>query len=394
LALWLIWPSGRASAEKKSTSSPNHQTAQPAACQRVAVRTDSGSSGTDAGVAFHWSQVESDDYRQYLANLRAIGCPEHIARDIIITDLHQQYVGKLRAVWPGPSKREFWQKPDDDGPAPFQMRRREALDEEERNTLHKLLGVRDSLQELMGVLSLQTDRYEVELAFLPPDKRALAEQAFSEAALRESDADEPNYEFSFGQRDTRLLGKRLAVLTNILSPEELNEYRLRLTPEAEQVRAVLQHVECSPEEFGSLAKIKSQLERDLGWPEQYHERRRRECAEARKLLGEQRGEQYARNQDWTWICASEAAVRYGLAPEAPEQVWALKKTVEASASRLRADPSLSSEERRAKLTALQSEAKAGLTRVLGERAARLARRYDPWLQRANFVEPDLMGRYH
>ncbi len=26
--------------------------------------------------AFNWSQLESTDYRQYIANLRAIGCPE------------------------------------------------------------------------------------------------------------------------------------------------------------------------------------------------------------------------------------------------------------------------------------------------------------------------------
>src|SRR6267143_1034937 len=30
-----------------------------------------------------WRAVESPDYRQYLANLRAIGCPEETIRDII-----------------------------------------------------------------------------------------------------------------------------------------------------------------------------------------------------------------------------------------------------------------------------------------------------------------------
>src|SRR5437868_6638046 len=31
---------------------------------------------------FHWSQIESSDYRAYIANLRAIGCPEPTIRDI------------------------------------------------------------------------------------------------------------------------------------------------------------------------------------------------------------------------------------------------------------------------------------------------------------------------
>src|SRR5262245_55092968 len=32
---------------------------------------------------FHWSQIESPDYREYISNLRAIGCPEATIRDII-----------------------------------------------------------------------------------------------------------------------------------------------------------------------------------------------------------------------------------------------------------------------------------------------------------------------
>jgi len=32
---------------------------------------------------FDWRQVESEDYRTYLANLRAIGCPETTIRDIV-----------------------------------------------------------------------------------------------------------------------------------------------------------------------------------------------------------------------------------------------------------------------------------------------------------------------
>src|SRR2546426_10293400 len=37
---------------------------------------------TNIAPSFLWSQIESADYRQYVANLRAIGCPEQIVRDI------------------------------------------------------------------------------------------------------------------------------------------------------------------------------------------------------------------------------------------------------------------------------------------------------------------------
>ena len=391
LALWLTWPSGQASTERERISLASPQPRPPAAQLEGPARTDAGWSGTDAGVPFHWSQVESDDYRQYLANLRAIGCPEPIVRDIIVADLHQQYAGRLQALWPAPAKREFWQKPDYSSRHPSSMILDKVLDEQERKALQELLGIRGSKEELCDALFLHADRYSVELAFLPPAKRARAERAFSEAALRDSDMDEPGYEYPSGLLETRLLAKRLAVLTPILSSEELNEYRLRLAPEAQQVRADLRHFACSPEEFAGLVKIKGELAMELPWPEQYDERQRRESEAARKLLGEQRGEEYAKNRDGTWICASEAALRYGLAPDVPERVWALKQAVEASAQRLGADPSLSSAERRARLTALQSEAKAGFTRILGERGARFARRYDPWLQCFSFMQPRLNG---
>ena len=36
---------------------------------------------------FRWSQLESTDYRTYIANLRGIGCPEQTIRDIITADV-------------------------------------------------------------------------------------------------------------------------------------------------------------------------------------------------------------------------------------------------------------------------------------------------------------------
>jgi hypothetical protein len=40
---------------------------------------------------FNWSQVESADYRTYIANLRGIGCPERTIRDIITADVDSMY---------------------------------------------------------------------------------------------------------------------------------------------------------------------------------------------------------------------------------------------------------------------------------------------------------------
>src|SRR5690349_16842132 len=40
---------------------------------------------------FLWSEIESPDYRRYIANLRSISCPEQTIRDIIVADVHNLY---------------------------------------------------------------------------------------------------------------------------------------------------------------------------------------------------------------------------------------------------------------------------------------------------------------
>ena len=55
---------------------------------------------------FNWRTVESDDYRQYVANLRAIGCPEKTIRDIIMADVTELLRERARQS-PG-SRFEYW----------------------------------------------------------------------------------------------------------------------------------------------------------------------------------------------------------------------------------------------------------------------------------------------
>jgi len=47
---------------------------------------------------FHWSQLESSDYRIYIAKLRAIGCPPQTLRDIISADVDTLYTKKRKEL--------------------------------------------------------------------------------------------------------------------------------------------------------------------------------------------------------------------------------------------------------------------------------------------------------
>src|SRR5207244_2483089 len=69
----------------------------PEAESPAPLRTQPVAKADDAPVSlltsqpFHWSQVESTDYKQYIMNLRAVGCPESTIRDIILADINKLY---------------------------------------------------------------------------------------------------------------------------------------------------------------------------------------------------------------------------------------------------------------------------------------------------------------
>src|SRR5439155_18080321 len=67
---------------------------QVVATNRVVIRTPAPTwspTTPPATTQFSWAAVEAEDYRQYIANLRAIDCPEETIRDIIIADVNKLY---------------------------------------------------------------------------------------------------------------------------------------------------------------------------------------------------------------------------------------------------------------------------------------------------------------
>ena len=54
---------------------------------------------------FHWRMIETTNYEEYVANLRAVGCPEKTIRDIILADVEKHYAARRRAAGVNDS---FW----------------------------------------------------------------------------------------------------------------------------------------------------------------------------------------------------------------------------------------------------------------------------------------------
>ncbi len=71
-------------------------TAPAMASANISTRPDGQPSETlpQPDLRFRWEQLESADYRAFVANLRKVGCPEQTVRDIIVADVHNLYAPK------------------------------------------------------------------------------------------------------------------------------------------------------------------------------------------------------------------------------------------------------------------------------------------------------------
>jgi hypothetical protein len=101
-------------------------------------REEPAIAGTTSGKGqrFNWSEIESTDYQKYIANLRAIGCPEQTTRDIIAAEVHALYESKRQALLT--AKRDvFWQSSIQAEAGLREDRIR--IDAEERQLLRQLL---------------------------------------------------------------------------------------------------------------------------------------------------------------------------------------------------------------------------------------------------------------
>src|SRR5205823_1153970 len=56
---------------------------------------------------FSWAQVESTDYRVFIANLRGIGCPEQTVRDVVIADMDELFSARVKELVDGVTD-QFW----------------------------------------------------------------------------------------------------------------------------------------------------------------------------------------------------------------------------------------------------------------------------------------------
>jgi LysM repeat protein len=261
---------------------------------------------------FTWQQVESNDYRQYIANLRDIGCPEQTIRDLIIADVNALYA-KKRATEVFSPAQQWWRSEADPDLAQTAATRIRELETERRALLTSLLGLGWESGDLASLPRPTRSGVALDgpvLAMLPEDIKKTVQQIVANfqdqvETWQAEEGGKSNPDMAALSYLNRQLRKDLS---QVLSPQQLEEFLLRYSTTASALRKELGQLgfNATPEEFRAMFRandgLNAQLQGLLGGADAPSDLQRtaleaqREEA-IRQALGPERYAQYRMSHD-------------------------------------------------------------------------------------------------
>jgi len=338
------------------------------------------------GEPFSWLRVEAADYHKYVKNLRAIGCPEETVQDIIYSDVTKLYAEKLRAVdrqyrHGSASGKEYWEEDDMYSYNGERNRKYRELTEEKRALLIELLGV--DLEKIRRERMGYPDYEALRTAYLPEEKRKQVDDIRQKFQDLEQGLYKKYKEYYGEERVAEMAAinkQREAELAKILTPAEMEEYKLRNSQVAQQMKWSLQAFEPSEQEFRTLFKVEDQFTDTMGRfrfggpdpddpaeQKQWSDANKLKDEEYKKLLGEDRYKEYTRAKDYQYQELYRMAQRSGLPKETAGKVYDMKEAIEKQASQVKSDQTLSAEQRQQALGEMRMLAEKALQETLGEK---------------------------
>src|SRR5262249_16568568 len=165
---------------------PNTESPAPQATHPAPPTENPSASTTSPLPSFSWRELESADYHKFIANLRAIGCPEQTIRDVILAEVNKQFAPREKPLKTGPKATKG--NPGETAEQRVErLRQLRALQLEKRSLVKDLLGTDIPLDVLPSSGSRDYHAFEVAFNFLPSDKRD-AVQLLQEKYWQDSDA--------------------------------------------------------------------------------------------------------------------------------------------------------------------------------------------------------------
>ncbi len=351
-----------------------------AAPHRVQAAPTVVEGGTVTNAAtFDWRRVESSDYRQYIANLRAVGCPEETIRDIIVADVKKLFTARAKAERGTTNQFQYWKGGNPLGNLLSEetIAKQHALGKEKRDLLQDLLGSEAPKEVESGMTA--ANLYESMLDFLPSDKQTQIkelEERFAGKLMgtmkKATQGDTTAMRTVQTEKETELV--------KLLTPEEKVEYDLRMSQTAMVMRMQMGDLELSEPEFREVFKLRKQVDDQFGIEgmgitskadqEKRDAAKKEMNAQLATVLGDRYPEyKYEMSGEWAAQMLHRVARENNLSRETALKAYAMTDVARAQADSIKADASQPEEKKQVLLQSVHDETVQSVTQVLGQTAA-------------------------
>ncbi|MBI3880417.1 MAG: hypothetical protein HY301_10195 [Verrucomicrobia bacterium] len=346
---------------------------------------------------FNWAELESEDYATFIENLRGIGCPPETIRDIVVADVNEIYAKRRADLMP--EDIEWWKANPQQQAAQSLVRKQRELEAERRLLLVNLLGegwdkstnatprppviltgpVLSTLPDetkraVQDILTRQTELMRAGrentnglLDVTLPDATRLAMRVSREDNSNPAD---PLAEAKLRQRTREELAK-------VLNPEQLEEFLLRWSRNATELRGQVAGADVTPEEFRTLFRaldpIEQRLQLEVTGDDATSQSARAALEKQREetlqlALGPERYRAMKMQQDPLFVSARDVAEKAGAPAEAVLPLLDLNRATEAELKRIREDQSLTDDQREEAMAAAGRAKEKSLRQLLGDAA--------------------------
>lgn len=335
---------------------------------------------------FTWDALESTNYVVFIKNLRAVGCPEQTIRDIISSEVNRLYAHRRleEVVYPN---YEWWHWQPDPAIVQEATDKLQALETERRGVLTSLLGKGWDRQnnEVIAAAGGITLTGPV-LGDLTPDvketvytiaaRTQLKIEAYQEAQQLQNKAVDP-------MEMVRLREEPLTALVTILNPAQYEEYALRYSPSAQQLREQLRSIEIPQDKFRELYYAVNSINgqpafyyagTDPALVKQQQQLRAQSDAIIKTTLGDALYSTYELSQDPLYRSSKATAEELGVPDTAATSIYEINHATQAELNRIRSDPNMSNDEKVEAISQTQVEQQQSLQQILGPEA------FQRWLQ--------------
>jgi hypothetical protein len=372
-----------------STPKTNAPAAAPAATNQSHQATNLATERSPAPAAdnaqplftqtkFGWQQVESSAYQDYIRSLRAVGCPEDKIRYIVQADINELFAQK-RLKLATDHDQQWWRSEPDYMLVNVLRERAGALEDERRALVEKMLGpdALESEKSEAGFWSSVQLTGPV-LGALKPDVHNSVQEICARSMERHQSVywARANEGQALNQVELAQLRQQTrSDLSTTLSAEELEEFLLRYSHNANRLRNELRGFEPTSEEFRKIFRatdpIDHQVQLEFGGVEAMSQQQRARYEQQRdsiirETLSPERYQAFLLTKDPVYRQAQLMAMQYNAPAKAVMPIYQMAKATEGKRQRILNDASMTPQQKNEALNAVNLEQQRTLQKIVAE----------------------------